>query len=64
MDRSGIQQVARDAQQRILWLATIQIDELATRYLQRGKVRSASDIAQSGVDVSENYLRLMEQKGR
>ena len=63
MDRSGIQQLARDAQQRMLWLATLRLDELATHYLEQGKMRKALDIAERGVDVSERYLQLMEEDG-
>jgi hypothetical protein len=46
----------------MLWLATLQSDELATRYLKQGKMRKALHLAERGVDVSERYLELMEEE--
>ena len=54
-------EIARTAQARLLWLRTIQIDELTTRYLDRGDVRSARTLAATGVRVSDACLRLMQQ---
>ena len=51
----------RTAQARLLWLRTVQIDDLTTRYLERGEVRSASALAAIGADVSEVCLRLMQR---
>ena len=51
----------RTAQARLLWLRTIQIDELTTRYLDRGDVRSARALAAIGADVSDACLRLMQR---
>ena len=55
------EKIARTAQTRLLWLRTVQIDELTTRYLDRGDVRKASALAATGADVSEACLRLMQQ---
>jgi hypothetical protein len=59
---SEVGRIARIAQARLLWLHTIQIDELTTRYLERGEVRSARALAATGVDVSEACLRFMQQR--
>jgi hypothetical protein len=50
------------AQAHLLWLHTVQIDELTTRYLDRGDLQSAQDLAATGVEVSERCLRLMERQ--
>ena len=50
------------AQARLLWLRTVQIDDLTTRYLGRGDVRSARTLAATGADVSEACLHLMQQQ--
>ena len=54
-------EIARTAQTRLLWLRTAQADEISTRYLDRGDVRSASALAAVGADVSEACLRLMQR---
>ena len=50
------------AQARLLWLHTVQIDELTTRYLDRGDLQGARALAATGVEVSERCLRLMERQ--
>ena len=54
--------LARAAQARLLWLHTMQIVEITTRYLDRGELRKASALAATGVEVSERCLRLMERQ--
>ena len=54
--------IARTAQARLLWLHTVQIDELTTRYLDRGDLQGARALAATGVEVSERCLRLMERQ--
>jgi len=56
-----VSDVARAAQARLLWLRTVQIDELTTRYLDKGEAQSAKALATTGVHVSEAYLRLMQK---
>jgi hypothetical protein len=58
---SDVAKTARIAQARLLSLRTIQIDELTTRYLDRGEVQNARALAAKGVDVSEACLRLMQK---
>ena len=55
------EKIACIAQARLLWLRTVQIDELTTRHLDRGDVRSARTLAATGVNVSEACLRLMQE---
>jgi hypothetical protein len=57
---SEVGRIARIAQARLLWLHTIRIDELTTRYLDRGEVQNARAPAAIGVDVSEACMRLMQ----
>ncbi len=57
----NVARIARTAQAGLLWLRTVQIDELITRYLDRGEVRNARALAATGADVSEACLRLMQR---
>ena len=52
----------RTTQAHLLWLRTVQIDELTTRYPDRGDVRKARALAATGARVSEACFRLMEQQ--
>jgi hypothetical protein len=62
MDTCVVAEVARAAQARLLWLHTVQIDELTTRYLDKGDLRSAQALAATGAEVSERCLRPMERQ--